>query len=309
MTRAAVLALAVLIVPACQPSGTSTSRPTPAQQYAVLDLVGDWRWLYRTDAQGTTRVEEENWRLAPDPESPTHLVGRYLRSVEVRSTDVLPFTCNQRRQYKQRALYDVTVDLENDGLRIRETGYDAEDSPCDHGFRHTSEYTADARGNRLALRWPDGTQTLWHVDGETRALPEAPWAQPHEPTGAWRWQVVSYDDDGNLRSEAEWWEISRRTDTQLDATYRRRVTVRSPDGKPIACAGASSWSFDDAYVLRGQREEEHWHFFELAVDAGTHPCISDKRALDEATAEQIGSYFVLEWRGKRRQVLYRPDDE
>ena len=27
------------------------------------------------------------------------------------------------------------------------------------------------------------------------------------------------------------------------------------------------------------------------------------------TPEQIGSYFILEWRGKRRQILYRPDDE
>jgi hypothetical protein len=31
--------------------------------------------------------------------------------------------------------------------------------------------------------------------------------------------------------------------------------------------------------------------------------------MDEATAEQLGSYLVLEWRGKRRQVLYRPEAE
>ena len=103
----------------------------------------------------------------------------------------------------------------------------------------------------------------------------------------------------------------KRTDTTVDATYRRRVTVRSPDGSPITCANAPSWSFDDAYVLSGQKEEEHWHFYELAVEPGDHPCTrtTPKRTTDEATAEQIGSYFILEWRGKRRQILYRPDDE
>ncbi len=87
------------------------------------------------------------------------------------------------------------------------------------------------------------------------------------------------------------------------------MTVRSPDGAPIACAGAPVWSFDDAYVLDGQREEEHWHFYERAADPAEHPCLAatPRRSLDEATAEQIGDYLVLEWRGKRHQVLYRPE--
>ena len=29
--------------------------------------------------------------------------------------------------------------------------------------------------------------------------------------------------------------------------------------------------------------------------------------VDTRTAEQIGDFIVLEWRGKRRQILYRPD--
>src|SRR5207245_11626703 len=121
--------------------------------------------------------------------------------------------------------------------------------------------------------------------------------------------ATSYDDDGNLRDESEWWQITRRSDTRLDATYRRRVTVRSPNGDAIACAGQPAWSFDDAYVLDGQREEEHWHFHELAVEPGDHPClrVTPHRTLDEATAEQIGDFLVLEWRGKRRQILYRPE--
>jgi hypothetical protein len=85
--------------------------------------------------------------------------------------------------------------------------------------------------------------------------------------------------------------------------------VRSADGKPIPCANAPSWSYDDAFVLSGQREEEHWHFYEHASDPGDHPCLrtTPHRGLDEATAEQIGDYLILEWRGKRRQILYRPE--
>jgi hypothetical protein len=320
VNRAAISIVAVALA-ACQPSGTSPStRPTPSKQLSVLDLVGDWRWLHRTEELGTTRIEEETWRLARDPASPMRLAGRYLRTVDVRSDDIVPFTCNQRRRYRQRALFDVLVDLDGNDLVVRETAYDTEDSPCDHGFRTLAQYTAEQRGNRLVLHWPGdgasdkgGEQTLWQVDDVTEPLPDARelWTKSAQPTGAWRWQAFSYDDDGNLRTESEWWEISRRTDTELDATYRRRVTVTSSDGKPIACAGAPSWSFDDAYLLRAQREEEHWHFYELAADAGTHPCLrpTPRRTTDEATAEQLGSYLVLEWRGKRRQVLYRPDAE
>jgi hypothetical protein len=85
--------------------------------------------------------------------------------------------------------------------------------------------------------------------------------------------------------------------------------VRTPDGSTIPCANGPSYTFDDAYVLAGQREEEHWRFTELAVSPGDHPCLkaTPRRTLDEATAEQIGDYFVFEWRGKRREILYRPE--
>jgi hypothetical protein len=275
----------------------------------LLDLVGGWRWMYRTDEAGTSRVEDEQWRLRPDPEAPSRLVGRYLRSVEVRSLDRVPFQCNQRPWYRQRALFDVVAESDGQGFTVRETAYRAEQSPCDHGFRHMAGYEAELRGNRLVLRWDKGTQTLWQLDEEVVPLPEPPWAAEPDPTGPWRWQATSFDDDGNVRDESEWWEITRRTESRLDATYRRRVTVRHPDGQPIACAAAPTWSFDDAYVLSGQREEEHWHFYELAVEPGDHPClrVTPKRTTDEATAEQIGDFLVLEWRGKRRQILYRPD--
>jgi hypothetical protein len=305
MKRAILIALA-----ACQPPGAGqpTTRPAPPpQSFTLVDLVGGWRWMLRTSEAGTTRIEDETWRFRPAT-TPTKLVGRYIRNVEVRSDDRVPFQCNQRPWYRQRAVFDVEVDIVPTGFAIRETEYHAEPTPCDHGFRKVGSYTAELAGGRADLRWPDGKQTLWRIDDEPRDLPADPWGPP-KIEGSWRWDMTSYDDDGNVHDESEWWQITRRTETQLDLTYRRRVTVRSPDGKTLACAGAPSWTFDDAYILDGQREEEHWHFFERATEPGDHPCLrlTPRRALDEATAEQLGDYVVLEWRGKRRQVLYRAE--
>ncbi len=305
------LAAALVVVAACQPPGAGTSAPRatpPIRQFTLADIVGSWRWMLRTEENGTTRVEDEQWRFRPGT-VPTQLLGRYVRTVEVRSNDRVPFLCNQRPWYRQRAVYDVTVDITRDAFGIHEVEYRAEPGPCDHGFRHTGDYAAELDGDRLTLRWPGGKQTLLQLDDKVGDLAGDPWSATPKLVGAWRWDATSYDDDGNLRDETEWWELTQRSETKLDATYRRRVTVRSADGKPIACANAPTWSFDDAFVLDGQREEEHWHFYELASDPGDHPCLrtTPHRALDEATGEQIGDYLILEWRGKRRQILYRPE--
>jgi hypothetical protein len=306
-----VTRLLLLLLVSCGPPGanTPTTRPAPAPfQYTLTDLVGGWRWMLRTTENGTTRVEDETWRFVKT-DSPGRLAGRYVRNVEVRSDDKLPFQCNQRPWYRQRAVFDVQVDLTPTGFTIREGDYRAEPSPCDHGFRKVGNYTAELAGERLVLAFPGGTQTLFQIDDDAKNLPANP--SPNKPSlvGPWRWDAVSYDDDNNIRTEHEWWEVTKRSETQVDATYRRRVIVTSSDGKPIPCANATSWTFDDAYVLDGQREEEHWHFHELSAEPGDHPCLkaTPKRALDEATAEQLGDYVILEWRGKRRQVLYRPE--
>ena len=300
----------LVLLAACQPpsGGSKPARPAP-HTFTLNDMVGGWRWILRTTEQGTTRVEDENWRFLPKPGAPTQLIGRYVRDVDIRSDDREPFQCNQRVLYRQRAVFDVEVEITQTGFGIRETGYRAEPSPCDHGFRKIGAYNATLAGERLALQWDGGTQTLWRIDDKSTELPADPWPTIPSIEGPWRWETSSFDDEGLVHDETEWWQITRRTDTQLDLTYRRRVVVRSPDGKTIPCAGAPSWSFDDAYVLDGQREEEHWHFYERATEPGDHPCLrtTPRRALDEATAEELGDYIVLEWRGKRRQVLYRPD--
>jgi hypothetical protein len=299
-----------VLIAACQPgAGAPATRPgPPVRMFTIANLVGGWRWMLRTSEAGTTRVEDEAWRFRPG-RTPTELLGRYVRTVEVHSDNRTPFACNQRPWYRQRAVFDVRVEITQTGFVIKETDYRAEPGPCDHGFRHVGEYSADLDGERLRLRWPGGTQTLLKVDATVAELAEDPWTATPSLYGPWRWDATSYDDDGNLRDETEWWEIIRRSETRLDATYRRRVTVRSPDGSKIACANAPSWSFDDAYVLDGQREEEHWHFYERAADPGDHPClrVTPHRALDEATAEQLGDAVLLEWRGKRKQILYRAD--
>jgi hypothetical protein len=302
--------LVLLAALSCSPpgAGTPAARPAPSpHQFTLVDLVGGWRWMLRTTEAGTTRVEDEVWRFKR--KSTTQLAGRYIRTVEVRSDDRLPFLCNQRPWYRQRAVFDVEVDLTATGFTVHETDYHAEPSPCDHGFRHVGTYTAELGPDRLALRWSGGNQTLFQIDHDANAELADPWPAHAAVDGPWRWDAVSYDDDGNIRTEHEWWEITKRSETKLDLTYRRRVTVASPDGSAISCANAPTWSFDDAYVLDGVREEEHWHFHELAAEPGDHPCLkaTPKRSLDEATAEQIGDFLVLEWRGKRRQVLYRPD--
>lgn len=300
-----------LAIAGCQPpgAGTPTTRPAPPPQtFTLMDIVGGWQWIHRATEQGTSRIEKETWRFRPTViNGVSRLAGRYIRDVEVRSDDRVPFQCNQRPWYRQRAVFDVVVELAPAGFVVRETEYRAEPSPCDHGFRHMADYEAELGGQRLWLRWGTGVQTLWRVDDELAELPEDPWPSTPEITGAWRWDMTSFDDEGNVHDESEWWHVTRKDETHLHATYRRRVTVRSPDGSTITCAGAPSWTFDDAYILDARREEEHWRFYEVASEPGDHPClrVTPRRSLDEATAEQLGDYLILEWRGKRRQVLHR----
>lgn len=314
-TAAAAVAAAAIGAAACKPPRASTPPPPPPRpagapvQFTLVKLVGGWRWLHRTTEAGTTRIEDEAWRFQQAPGVPSRLVGRYVRTVEVRSDDRTPFRCNQRPWYRLRAVFDVEALPTPEGFAIRELAHRTEPSPCEGGARKLGAYEAALAGGRLVLRFPGGEQTLWQVDEDRAPLADDPWPAAPGIEGSWRWDASSYDDAGNIRDESEWWQVTRRTETRLDATYRRRVTVRTPDGKRLACAGAPSWTFDDAYVLDAQRDGDRWRFHELGAEPGAHPCLrtTPRRHLDEATAEQQGDSLVLTWRGKRRQVLYRPE--
>jgi len=308
--------VALLATAACEPIGRphqpATTYPAPLAQVATTrDLVGTWAWSFASEVDNTARAETERWYFLPaDPATPGTLRGRYTRDVEIRTIDRLPFRCNQEPRYRQRAVFDVTAVLDPTTLHfaITETAVQAEVSPCDHGLRKTARYEGTLANGTLALAFPGGSQTLHQTSRAEPVLPAPPWPLRPPLFGAWRWTATSYDDDGNIRDETEWWELTRKSETRIDATYRRRVTVRSPDGVAvIPCAHGPLWRFDDAYVLEGTREEEHWRFIELAVEPGDHACMrtTPRRALDEMTVEQLGDYLLVEWRGKRRQVLHR----
>lgn len=321
MGERVAIALGALLIAGCHrgaPASSSPAGPTAGPQAPLAALAvaqalpGTYRWVYADEDAQVARVEDETWELAPASAVAGHpfdFAGRYTRTVEIRSKDRVPFACNQRAWYRQRAVYDVRATLDPGTLQlaVTETGYRAEPSPCDHGFRRMGGYTGTIAGGRLVLAYPGGEQALLKIGETAPAHPADPWPAKSELLGAWRWDATSLDDDGNVRDETEWWELSRRSDTQLDATYRRRVLVHSPDGKPIACASGPRWRFDDTYVLTAQREDDRWHFIEVAVTPGDHACLraTPHRNLDEAIAEQIGDALVLEWRGKRRQILHR----
>jgi hypothetical protein len=218
-------------------------------------------------------------------------------------------------------------------IEIVETAYRTEPSPCDHGFRKLGRYLVTADRGRAVLSFPDGRQTLWRTQTAGGPLP-VPWErQPATFAGPWRWSTQSVDEQGLWRSEDERWELALThsgsgsgpgsglgsgLDLDLgaaaehakifDAVVTRRVRVSSPDGSPIPCAGAASYGFEDRYVLDGKRRGTLVALQETGVSAGQHPCLRGRaeRSLDTATLERLGDFLVLEWRGKRRQVLHRP---
>jgi hypothetical protein len=272
------------------------------------------------------------WRWLPARERGV-LRGHYLREVTVRSSGA-PFACNQDQLYRQRAWFEVEARAirpsraaggepnPRGAIEIVEVGYRVEPSPCDHGFRKLGRYRARVDKGRAELRFPEGRQTLWRTSREGGPL-EPPWeVAPARLAGAWQWRAETRDEQGLVRREEERWELAvpdaaldvagfggAAEHTRIfDAQVTRQVTVTSPDGALIPCAGAVSYGFDDRYTADGKRRGALIALQETAVSAGEHPCLRgrEQRTLDTALIEQLGEYLVLEWRGKRRQVLHRP---
>jgi hypothetical protein len=178
-------------------------------------------------------------------------------------------------------------------------------------LRQLGTYLATLHGDELHLEWPDGDATLARALDDAPEPPPPPIAEP--PAGRWTWRITSWTRAGMIRDEYEDWELAAGDDGMLGGTYVREVTERSPDGQPIPCAGAPVWSFVDRYLVRGRPMEdgdEGWRLEEIDVIPGTHPCLAatPTRAMDTATVTTEGEHVVLEWRGKRRQVLARPGE-
>jgi hypothetical protein len=340
---------AALAASACQfASGDedqTTAAPDPAQDQlrstfvglsALSQLLGTWRWTHLVDEPSLRRTEQEQWQWRPSPGTATVLHGRYLRTVTVRSSG-LPFACNQSQEYEQRATFEVEARprYRNGDLEIVETGYQTEPSPCDHGFRRLGSYRAIVRDGRVDLVFPEGRQALWKVDDQVSALQDPPWIRtPASSAGTWQWSSERAGPDGMLRREQERWEIAvspplelrsgDRADQEsgvadrdsadaerLDAIYVRRVTISSADHSLIPCANASSYGFEDRYILDGKRSGELIAIRETAVAAGQHACLRQhsERSLDTGSLERRGRYLVIDWRGKRRQVLRRASQD
>jgi hypothetical protein len=296
--------------PTPRPPGAPPAR-TPNDTVALARLYGTWEWRLEGDQPGVHKIEHERWRFDADPAAPPdapRAIGAYDRDVEIRSTDGTPFVCDEDGSYHQRARFRLRAEAAGGVVTVTETGYDAEPSPCDHGFRRAGSYTAVTRGDRTTLRWDGGSQVLTRVADQP--LPAAPPWPAARPTwnGPWTWTARTMDDDGNFRDEREDWQLAVGADSLASATYVRTVTITSVDDRPLTCSGTRRWTYVDRYVLDGHAENGLLTLTEVAVDAGTHPCLatSPRRALDGLTAELDGEYVVLEWRGKRRQVLHRP---
>ena len=297
------------------------------QRSLATRTIGDWQSLSRSDQGNTTIVEQEFWHIELDPSVAETLRGAYQRVVTFTNRDGALFACNQRPSYQQFTTYTVTGRLDQAPLTLRETAYTVEPSPCEHAFRRLTDYRVSIVGPTLALQFADGNQTLWPSPAVAMANTQVAGAANHQPPGSnsagdqrrdtgstdsldgiWRNQLTTMDERGDFRTEAEAWQFTE-TAGQVWGTYRRDVTMRSSNGAPFPCANAPSFGYHDVIEFTAHRhpETQTYDLREIAIAADNAPCLAAMpgRALDQATFEKRGNYIVLEWRGKRRQVLFR----
>jgi len=308
-----VLALAACRGHASSPAPTGPDRPPRLRDLAAqLRLRGAWRWIHTSSEDGTYRIERERWMI--DAIDGAALTGRYRRDLIVISLDGSPFVCSQQAVYAQVAVYDVRVTARHDAITIEETGYRTMASPCEPGFRKLGSYRATVDDDRhVTLAWDGGAQTLTTLGGELYrpeavALPPVPEDPAGALGGAWAWSMRSRDEEGDVRDEAERWELAIGDDGTVGGTYERSVVVSASDGKDFPCAGAPAYGFVDRYTVRGGLDAEGGlRFDEVAVEPGQHACLDgvSDRHLDSAAGRADGAFLVLTWRGQRRQVLHR----
>ena len=311
--RAWILGSATAGIGAC--GGTAARPPTAMpliHPHALASLAGEWRWSHAGVDGEVAWVERERWYFAePAPAGGSPTRGRYLREVTFTSSGE-PFACNQSQRYVQRAEFELSATVTGNQLDIVETGYRAEPSPCDHGFRSLATYQALLGAVTATLRFPDGSQTLLRAGAAMPALPIATWAGD-APTmaGAWTWQGILHSAT-ERRDQREAWSLQVAADGTITGTTTRSIEIREPAGGGLTCAGGAPIRIDETVTLSGQPAEDRTLLREVAVTSTTSPtghtcgAMASERVTDSAYAELFGDAIVLQWRGKHRQVLIRP---
>ncbi len=281
------------------------------QRSLATRAIGNWQSLSRSDQGNTKILEQEFWHIELDPSVDETLRGEYRRMVTFTNRDGALFACNQRPSYQQFTTYTVTGRLDQAPLTLRETAYTVEPSPCEHAFRRLTDYRVSIVGPTLGLQFADGNQTLWPLNTATmpsQRVAGAAAGNIDSLDGIWRNQLTTMDERGDFRTEDEAWQFTE-TAGQVWGTYRRDVTVRSSDGALFPCANAPSYHYHDVIEFTAHRHPETatYDVREIAIAADNAPCLAAMpgRALDQATFEKRGNYIVLDWRGKRRSVLFR----
>ncbi|MEZ4367059.1 MAG: hypothetical protein R2939_12360 [Kofleriaceae bacterium] len=312
-------ALAIGLVACATPAARDRApRLTPTTAPWALDgLRGEWRWLLAREAEGVRTVEDERWEFVDDRASSAAqaqaLLGRYVRDVEFTSLDGSPFACNQAPRYRQRAVFELVATVEAGAVTIRETDARAEPSPCEHGLRTLTSYRAELGRATVGLTSPRGAQTLLRTGPGPATLAPVVWpGDAPVMSGAWTFAATTLGDADLVRDEVEHWQLTVDGDDHLAGTVEREIRYRTADGSAPACGGPTSWRLRERVRLEGQRDDDRYVLREAevlarAVEPAAPGCPPGAaRVLDSALVELAGDALVLEWRGKRRQVLLRP---
>jgi hypothetical protein len=144
-----------------RPAGMPTD-PSPGpfgDRRRERPVQGVFTWdLHAIDADGDDRVEHEEWHL---DERGGEIRGFYERRV-VRVRDGATFKCNGLGRYETRVRFELAGHRTGDSLVLSETGFKAENNPCDNGRRRLDTYQGSISdgGEELVLSWGSGNQVL-----------------------------------------------------------------------------------------------------------------------------------------------------
>jgi hypothetical protein len=227
------------------------------------------------DSQGDELIERQEWQLqtaGPD------IVGFWQRSRTWVSGDGVPFACNSRPRYTESWRYLFRGRGDDNGARLKVTRWFREPGRC-QSDQLPVESCRLAREGRFLLA--DCGQGLFRLERRLDSpvpldLAEHP---PGSLTGVWTWNLRSTDGQGDVKLEAETWQL-RQHGNQLAGHYDRHVTVRSGDGRRFRCNQQLHYTSRARFVVRGGVEGRHLHLEEVSFSAVPDPCETGYRSLD-----------------------------